>query len=114
MSTPAYVVVRVEIQDWDAYREYMRHSPRVISKFGGKFLARGAAPETLEGEKETLRMVILEFPSIEQARAFYASDEYLEIKKIRIGAGSAQFIALDGYPLEQWEKEVEASHQLKK
>jgi len=37
----AYIVAHVDVEDWDAYREYMRHTPRVIQKFGGRFIARG-------------------------------------------------------------------------
>jgi len=55
----AYIVAHVDIQDWDAYREYMRHTPRIIEKFGGRFIARGGEPVTLEGPEETLRIVLI-------------------------------------------------------
>lgn len=108
----AYLVVRVNVQDWNAYREYTRHTPRVIQKFGGRFIARGGEMVTLEGPQETLRLVIIEFPSLDDAKAFYQSPEYKRVKKFREGAGSAQFVAIDGYPVEEWEKAARESTEL--
>jgi uncharacterized protein (DUF1330 family) len=99
---PAYVIAHVGVEDWDAYREYMRHTPRVIERFGGRFIVRGGAMETLEGPEETLRVVVIEFPSMADARGFYGSEEYARIKTLRDGAGFAKFVLVDGYPVEQW------------
>ena len=105
----AYIVARVDIQDWDAYREYMRHTPRVIQQFGGRFIARGGEMVTLEGPPETLRLVLIEFPSLEQAKAFYNSPEYKRTKRLREGGGSAQFVAIDGYAIEDWNRAASES-----
>ncbi len=64
----AYIVARVDVRDWDAYREYMRDTPRVIQKFGGRFITRGGEMLTLEGPQETLRLVLMEFPSWSRQR----------------------------------------------
>lgn len=98
----AYIVAHVHVEDADAYREYMRHTPRVIERFGGRFVVRGGAMETLEGPEETLRVVVIEFPSMDAARGFYRSEEYARIKTLRNGAGTAKFVLLDGYPIEAW------------
>ena len=108
----AYIVARVDVKNWDAYREYMRHTPRVIQKFGGRFIARGGETTTLEGPKETLRLVLMEFPSLEQAKAFYNSPEYKQTKRLREGGGSAQFVAIEGFPMEEWKKAVAESAEL--
>ncbi len=108
----AYIVVRVDIHDPEAYREYMRHTPRVVNRFGGRFIARGGETETLEGEEETLRLVVIEFPSMDAAREFYYSDEYKDTKRFREGGGSAQFVAVDGYAIEEWNQAVEESEAL--
>jgi uncharacterized protein (DUF1330 family) len=79
----AYIVAHVDVEDWDAYREYMRHTPRVIQKFGGRFIARGGEMVTLEGPEETLRVVLIEFPYLEKAKAFYNSADYAQTKKLR-------------------------------
>jgi uncharacterized protein (DUF1330 family) len=99
----AYIVAHVDVKNWDAYREYMRHTPRVIQQFGGRFIARGGEMVTLEGPEETLRIVLIEFPTLDHAKAFYNSEEYKNTKKLREGGGAAKFIAIDGYPIEAWE-----------
>jgi len=108
----AFIVTRVDVKDWEKYREYMRHTPRIIQKFGGRFVARGGETVTLEGPQETLRLVLIEFPSIGQAKAFYNSAEYKRTKRLRDGGGTAQFVAIDGYPLEEWNKAAAESAKL--
>ncbi len=109
---PAYIVAHVVITDWDAYREYMRHTPRVISQFGGKFIARGGETLDLEGHLGEERLVLIEFPDLLSAQKFYDSPEYQSVKKLRGGAGTAKFIAIEGYELSEWAKDVEESNQL--
>ncbi|MEM1436644.1 MAG: DUF1330 domain-containing protein [Pseudomonadota bacterium] len=108
----AYLVVRVDVQDWDKYREYMRHTPRVIAQYGGRFIARGGELETLEGEVQSERVVLLEFPSRAAARDFYRSPEYQAAKQLRAGGGAAQFVLIDGYPEADWDAAVAASRSL--
>ena len=108
----AYIIAHVDVENWEAYREYMRHTPRVIRQFGGRFIARGGDMVTLEGPTETLRVVLIEFPSMEQATAFYNSADYARTKKLREGGGSARFVAIDGYSNELWQAAVEESNSL--
>ena len=98
----AYIIIHVDIRNMEIYKRYMVHTPRIIHQFGGKFIVRGGKVETLEGEEEKLRLVIIEFPSMEQARAFYHSGEYQAVKKLREGGGPAQFVAVEGYPESTW------------
>lgn len=109
---PAYIVAHVDVRDWDKYREYMKYTPRCIAKFGGRFIARGGDPVTLEGPAETLRVVLIEFPSMEKATAFYKSDEYSRTKKLREGGGSARFVAVAGYSEAAWQADVAASQAM--
>jgi uncharacterized protein (DUF1330 family) len=95
---PAYIIARVEVTDWTRYREYTKATPEVIARYGGKFIVRGGEIATLEGEPETRRLVVIEFPSIEQAKAFYASPEYSQVKALRFGAAIGQFLAVQGVP----------------
>ena len=92
----AYLLGRVEITDPDRYKEYMKKTPGAIEKYGGKFIVRGGDVVTLEGPGETRRLVLIEFPSLEKAKEFYYSEEYQEAKKLRAGAASGQFLAIDG------------------
>ncbi len=109
----AYIVIRVDIRDREKYGQYMRHTPRIVNQFGGRFIVRGGETETLEGEEETLRMVVIEFPSMDAAKTFYKSKAYQEVKQLREGGGDAQFIAVDGYPVDEWKRSLEASESLK-
>ena len=92
----AYMIARVNVTDWDKYNEYIKVTPGIIAKFGGRFIARGGETVTLEGPEEKWRMVVVEFPDLEKAKEFYYSSEYTDAKKIREGAALAQFVVIDG------------------
>ena len=92
----AYLIVRVNVTNMDQYKEYMKLSPGIIEQFGGKFIARGGETITLEGPEETGRVVLIEFPSMAQARAFYESPEYQHAISVRDGAATGQFVVVDG------------------
>lgn len=91
-----YIIARVRIDDLDTYKKYMARSPGVTASFGGRFLVRGGQTITVEGEEETRRMVVVEFPSFAAAKECYQSAEYQEIKAIRAPAGEAQFLLVEG------------------
>jgi len=95
---PAYIIARVDVTDWDRYREYTKATPAAIAHFGGRFIVRGGEMLTLEGPEEMRRLVVIEFPSLERAKEFYYSEEYSQVKKLREGVATGQFIVIDGYP----------------
>ena len=92
----AYIIAKVEVTDMEQYKEYMKLTPAAIEAFGGKFIARGGEVETLEGPEETRRVVLLEFPDLEAARAFWTSEQYKEAKAKREGAAEGSFVLVDG------------------
>lgn len=92
----AYLIARINVTDMEQYKNYMKLSPGIIQKYGGKFLARGGGLITLEGEEETNRVVLVEFPSSAVAQEFYQSDEYQAAIKVRENAADGQFIVIDG------------------
>jgi uncharacterized protein (DUF1330 family) len=92
----AYLLVQVDVSDAARYQEYGKHSPAIVAKFGGRYLARAGRTVTLEGPPAKARVVVIEFPSLASARAFYDSPEYVEARKLRDGAGSAQFVVVEG------------------
>ena len=92
----AYVLVQVEVTNPEQYAEYMKLSPGIIEKFGGKFIARGGRSATLEGTPAPGRVVVVEFPSFERAQEFYKSAEYEAARKVRAGAATAQFVLVEG------------------
>jgi len=93
---PAYIIARVEVTDWDNYGRYIKATPGTIEQYGGRIIARGGQTLTLEGPEETRRLVLLEFPSMDRAKEWYHSREYQEAKKLRTGAATGSFVAIDG------------------
>jgi len=106
---PAYLIVRVEVTDWEKYREYMRHTPRIIAEHGGRFVVRGGEAVTLEGGPSAQRVVVLEFPNLDHAKTFYESPDYRRARAIRAGGGEAHIIAVEGYPDADWQNALAAS-----
>jgi uncharacterized protein (DUF1330 family) len=92
----AYMIARVNVIDWDKYSEYIKVTPDIIAKYGGRFIVRGGETDTLEGPEEKWRIVVVEFPDLAKAKEFYHSPEYADAKKIRAGAAEAQFVAVSG------------------
>jgi uncharacterized protein (DUF1330 family) len=94
---PAYVIAHIDVQDPVRYEDYKKMSPTSIHKFGGRFVVRGARAEVLEGTWEPKRLVLLEFPSVEAARAWYASDDYAPAKALRQATSTGDMIVLEGF-----------------
>jgi len=93
---PAYVINDMEVTDPGLMEEYKKLSPPTVAQFGGKFLARGGKVETLEGGWTPKRLVILEFPSVEQAKAWVASAEYAPARQMRQKATTSNLIVVEG------------------
>jgi uncharacterized protein (DUF1330 family) len=93
---PAYVIAEVTVTDPTTMEEYRKQVPATVARYGGRFLVRGGAHETIEGDWKPNRLVILEFPSMEQARRWYDSEEYREPKALRIKSGRTNLVMVDG------------------
>jgi uncharacterized protein (DUF1330 family) len=91
-----YIVADIEITDPDEYQKYAQQTAATIERYGGKFLVRGGRSETLEGDWKTKRIVILEFPSVEQAKTWYDSPEYSAIKGIRHRSAISNILLVHG------------------
>jgi len=92
----AYIVIRLHTDDPLSLREYQAATPPIVEKYHGRFLARGGNVVTLEGPREERRIVIIEFPTLADAEAFYHSPEYTESRKLREEKADAEFIAVEG------------------
>jgi uncharacterized protein (DUF1330 family) len=90
----AYVIVSVDVLEPEPYREYTRQVPATLEPFGGLFLVRGGALETLEGEWAAKRIVVIEFPSVERAKAWHASPEYQAILPLRLRHARTNFLTV--------------------
>ena len=92
----AYIIVDIVVHDTTAYERYKALAPASIEAYGGRYIARGGKTATLEGAWAPKRLVILEFPDVESARAWQASPEYAPAKAIRESCASAQMIVVEG------------------
>ena len=93
----AYVIVEVDVTDSALFQEYAKGVPATIAAHGGKYIVRGGAVETKEGGWAPKRVVVLEFPSMAQARKWYDSPDYKPLLAIRLKAANAKLILVDGY-----------------
>jgi len=94
----AYVLVDVDVTDAARYDEYRPMAAASVEQYGGRYLARGGATEVFEGDRVPNRLVVLEFPDADAAKAWYHSDEYGAAKATRAGAATGSFILVDGVP----------------
>jgi uncharacterized protein (DUF1330 family) len=92
----AYVIVDIEVTDPAGFDEYRQRVPATLAAHEGRFLVRGGAYEVVEGSWRPRRLVVLEFPSLAQARRWYDSEEYREPKAMRLRASKANIVFVEG------------------
>jgi len=96
----AYVVAEIQVTNTDGYADYRPLSTASLEQYGGTFLVRGGTREQLEGEDAQhnagWRTVITEFPSLEQARKWYASVEYTKARAIRQANSIGRLLIVEG------------------
>jgi uncharacterized protein (DUF1330 family) len=91
-----YVIASVDVQDSEQYERYRRLVPASIENYRGRFLVRAGNWQRMEGSWEPKRLVVLEFPSVEQARCWYDSEEYREARAIRERAAVTDLLIVEG------------------
>ncbi len=92
----AYVIVDIEVLDPEGYKDYAKIAPATGELYGGRYSARGGKNETLEGEWHAKRMVILEFPNSEKAKAWLNSPEYAPARKLRHKYAKSNMVVIEG------------------
>ena len=92
----AYVIADIEVKDPVVYEDYRRQVLATIEQFGGRFLVRGGKHEVLEGQPSVHRTIVLEFPSMEAVKRWYASPEYAPLIVLRQKAASGYLFAVEG------------------
>jgi len=93
---PAYFIVDNEVADSAGFEEYRKQVPITVEKYGGRFLVRGGQIQTLEGDWKPKRIVVTEFPSIEQARRWYDSEDYRPLKALRSRSARGSVVLVEG------------------
>jgi len=90
-----YWIVHAEVTDPEQYKGYMALSRPAAEAHGGRFLVRGGAMETPEGQARP-RTVLVEFDSYETALKAYWSEDYQAAKAERVGAADFDFVIVEG------------------
>ena len=93
---PGYVIVDVEVQDPATYKEYRARAAPTVAKHGGRYLVRGGDVTHVEPGWDVARFVVLEFPSVAAAKAWYASPAYQQILPIRLGSTRSRMMFAEG------------------
>lgn len=93
---PAYVIANVDVHDMELYREYAQLVPATLAPYGGRFLVRGGNLEALEGDWLPPRLVVIEFPSADQARQWYESEAYAAAIPLRQRASDGTLLLVEG------------------
>jgi uncharacterized protein (DUF1330 family) len=93
----AYVIGRLEMRDPSWIEKYRGTVPSIVAKHGGKYLVRGGKMETLEGKAALpTSYVVLEFPSMDQARAFYHDPAYAPFIALRQSGSDLEMVLVEG------------------
>lgn len=93
---PAYVVADIDVQNVEGFEEYRKQAGATSVAYGGRYLVRGGKLEALEGAWAPKRFVVIEFPSVEKAKAWWNSQEYAGPKAIRQACARSNFILVEG------------------
>lgn len=92
-----YIVVQVKVHDPEGFARYRSMVPATLKAYGGRYLVRGGDWEGLEGAWNPQRLVVIEFNSVEQAKAWWSSDEYAPAKRLREETAESSMIVVEGH-----------------
>lgn len=93
---PAYMFANIHVTDPVRYEKYKRLAAPSVAAYGGRYIVRGGPAEKLEGVQDINRIVVLEFPNMERARAWWASAEYATAKVLRHECATAEMLLVEG------------------
>jgi len=93
---PAYCIIDVDVHNPAGMREYLERVPGTLTEYGGRYIVRGGQFEVVEGNWQPARVVILEFPNMDQAKRWYDCGEYKEMKAARLKAARTNIVLVEG------------------
>ena len=95
----AYVIIDMKVTDPLLYQQYLATAPAAVKAAGGEYVVRGGHVDVLEGDWQPARLVMLRFPSLQAATAFYDSDMYCAARATRLNATEFfDMIVVEGLP----------------
>jgi len=92
----AYVIVEIDVVDPSGSEEYKKLAGATVERYGGKYVVRGGAAETLEGDWDPKRIVVLQFDSMQRAKEWLNCEEYREPRKMRHRTAKTKMILVEG------------------
>ena len=92
----AYVIVEVDVTDPETFEEYRKLVPPTLEAFGGRYVARGGAVESLEGGWQPKRIVVIEFDDVASATAWHGSAAYAPARAMRDASATSRMIVVEG------------------
>lgn len=91
-----YMIGNITVTDPDTFAEYGKQVPETVAAFGGTYVVRGGAAEKIEGNYDPIRIVVLQFESVEKAKEWYNSDMYAPLKEMRMKASTGDLYFVEG------------------
>ncbi|MBX6426525.1 MAG: DUF1330 domain-containing protein [Variibacter sp.] len=92
-----YLIANIEVHDPATFAKYRAQVAPLVARFGGRYLVRGGDLEHVEGRLPVRRLVVLEFPSLTEARRFYESAEYAPVMQLRLASAKSDVALVEGY-----------------
>ena len=92
----AYIILDIEVTNPEGYKDYAKLASETVKLYGGKYIVRGGAHETLEGDWQAKRLVVLEFSSVEQAKKWLNSPEYAPAQALRHQYAQSKAVVVEG------------------
>jgi uncharacterized protein (DUF1330 family) len=86
----------VQVHDFEKLETYKKQAAPLVEKFGGKYIILGGQFKVVEGSTRPTFLVMIEFPSYEKANQWYYSDEYRELKNLRLSAVDSNAFIIEG------------------
>jgi uncharacterized protein (DUF1330 family) len=94
---PGYVVAEVDVTDPATFKQYSDKAPGTIEQYGGHYVIRNGKNTSIEGDAPK-RFVVIQFESVEKAKAWEDSPEYTAIKPIRHSSAKSRVFIIEGAP----------------
>ena len=92
-----YLIANVDVHDREGFEKYRDEVAPLVAKFGGRYLVRGGEVRNVEGDLGLKRLVLLEFPTLEDAQRFYDSPEYAPVLQMRLNCSNSDVALVAGY-----------------
>lgn len=92
-----YLILDVEIHDYEIFQNYAQQVKHLVDDSSGKYIIRGGNIEVVDGVWSPQRLVIVEFPSVEEAREIFNSDRYAPLRELADSCSTVNAIVAEGY-----------------